>query len=81
MKIIATPIILENYKNWVIMSKSAFLNCCRDNFLEISKDHPFDPNEIIKKHVEQEHIIWDFWQLVIVDRKFYDVSKLKDYYI
>ena len=81
MKIIATPIILENYKNWVIMSKSAFINCCRDNFWEISKDHPFDPNEIIKKHVEQEHIIWDFWHLVIVDRKFYDVSKLKDYYI
>jgi hypothetical protein len=81
MRIIATPIILENYKNWVIMEKSAFLNCFRDNHWEISKDNPFDVKKIIEKNVENWTIMWDFWNLIIVDRRFYDNSKLKDYYI
>ena len=81
MNIIATPIILENYADGVIMRRSAFIDCCRDNFWEISEEHPFKPNEIIKEHIEKGNILWEFRHLIIVDRRFYDVSKLKDYYI
>lgn len=79
MRIIATPIILENYKDWVIMSKQKFLECCRDNHWTVSKDNPFDAKEIIEKFIESWKILGDFDNLVIIDRKYYDISKLKDY--
>ena len=80
MKIIATPIILENYKNWVIMRKSAYLNCVRDSRRWETVERDFNPDEIIKKAIEDEKILWDFGDWIIVDRRFYDVSKLDQYY-
>lgn len=81
MKIIATPIILENYKNWVIMRKSAFLNCCKDSRKWELVEREFNPDEIIKKFMDDERILWDFWDWIIVDRRFYDISKLDQYYL
>ena len=81
MNIIATPIILENYKNWVIMRKSAYLNCVRDSRRTELKEREFNPKEIIQKAIETEKILWDFGDWIIVDRRFYDVSKLDQYYL
>ena len=81
MNIIATPIILENYKNWVIMRKSAYLNCIRDSRRLEKVERDFNPDEIIKKAIESEKILWDFGDWIIVDRRFYDVSKLDQYYL
>jgi hypothetical protein len=44
-------------------------------------EREFNPDEIIKKAIESEKILWDFWDWIIVDRKFYDVSKLNQYYL
>lgn len=81
MRIIATPIILENYKNWVIMRKSAYLNCVKDSMIWETVERDFNPDEIIQKAIEDEKILWDFGDWIIVDRRFYDVSKLDQYYL
>lgn len=67
----ATPIILENYIDWVIMRKKVFLWVCEKNSVE-----GWTPEKCIEKHLESWTIKWDFWDFVIVDRKFYDISKL-----
>ena len=67
----ATPIILENYIDWVIMRKSVFLSVCEKNSVEGRT-----PKECIDHHFKDWTLLAVFWNFVIVDRKFYDVSKL-----
>lgn len=71
--IIATPIILENYIDWVIMRKKIFLSIFREN-----TDWKITDDEIIKKN--EKNILGVFWDFIIVDRKFYDISKLRGEY-
>lgn len=75
MKIIATPIILENYIDGVIMRKSVFLWVCKKNSVDWRT-----PEKCIQKHLEDWTVLGDFWDLIIVDRKFYDISKLVGVY-
>ena len=73
MTIQATPIILENYIDGVIMRKKIFLSVFRENTEEKITDQ-----EILEKN--KDVILWDFWDFLIIDRKFYDVSKLREEY-
>lgn len=68
--IIATPIILENYIDWVIMRKSIFLRVFAEN-----SDWKITAEEILEKN--KDRILWDFGDYLIIDRKFYDISILK----
>lgn len=68
--LIATPIILENYIDWVIMRKKVFFRIFREN-----TEWKITDEEIIKKN--EKNILGDFWEFIIIDRKFYDISKLR----
>lgn len=62
---------MENFNDWVIMRKSVFLGVCKRNSVE-----GWTPEKSIQKHLEGWTLLGDFWDFVIVDRKFYDISKL-----
>lgn len=78
MRIIATPIILDNYEDWVILSKAKVFENIREHHGEVSKDNPFEPLKILEKLKNMDVIWFENDKFIIMDRKYYDISYFKE---
>ena len=76
MKIIATPIILDNYENWVILNKAKLIDFLLDQHWPRTPENPYNVRDVLDKRIENEYILLETDRFVIIDRGFYDVSKL-----
>lgn len=78
MRIIATPIILENFEDWVILSKAKVIDNLREHHWEISKENPFEPLKILETLKYNDIIRFENERYIIMDRKYYDISFFKE---
>ena len=76
MKIIATPIILENYENWVILNKAKLIDFLLDQHWPRTPENPYNVRDVLDSWKENEYILLETERHIILDKGFYDISKL-----